>query len=79
MSTEPNPDVSLDEDCEAIRVRVSLALMVAGALELLTRLAREIDPELHQLLGSAHGQALHAMSRQRIRWRETRQAIRKRE
>ncbi len=69
----------LDRECEAIRAKVSVAFMVACALETQTRLARDLDPELHKLLGAAHGQALYIMCRHRAKLREARHAFRERE
>ena len=79
VTQEPTASVLSDEECEALRVRVSVAFMLAGALEVQTRLARDLDPELHKLLGSAHGQALHVMARGRARLREARRGSRERE
>jgi len=69
----------LAEDFEALRVKTSVAFMVAGAAEVLARIARDIDPELHKLLGAAHGQALHVMSRERNKLRAARRVIRERD
>lgn len=60
----------LDPERERLRVHAAVAFMVAGALEVQTRLARELDPELHKLLSAAHGQALHVMARERRKLQE---------
>lgn len=79
MSASPIPSVLLDEDCEAVRVKVSVAFMVAGALEVQTRLVRDIDPALHKLLSAAHGQALHVMACERAKLRNARRTFRERD
>jgi hypothetical protein len=73
------PAVLLDEGCEHLRVKVSVAFMLAGAVEVEARLARDIDAELHKLLTAAHGQALHVMSRERTKLRDVRRVIRERD
>ena len=73
------PPVLLDEGCEHLRVKVSVAFMLAGAVEVEARLARDVDPELHKLLTAAHGQALHVMSRERNKLRDARRVIRERD
>ena len=73
------PPVLLDQECEALRVNVSVAFMLSGALEVQTRLARDLDPELHRLLGAAHGQALFVMVRDRGKLRDARRAFGERE
>jgi hypothetical protein len=75
----PIPPALLDESCEQLRVRVSVAFMLAGAVEVEARLAVDIDPELHKLLAAAHGQALHVMSRERNKLRDARRVIRERD
>lgn len=69
----------LDQDYEAVRVKVAVAFMLAGALEVQTRLSRELDPDLHKLLSAAHGHALHVMARDRAKLREARRAFHERE
>jgi hypothetical protein len=77
--SEPIPAVLLAPECEAIRCRMSVAFMLGSALEVQTRLAADLDPELHRLLSSAHGQALHVMTRERAKLREARQNFHERE
>jgi hypothetical protein len=67
MSAAPDP--RFDPERERLRVRVSVAFMLAGALEVQARISRDLDPALHQLLVSAHGQALHVMAKARAELR----------
>jgi hypothetical protein len=74
VSASPTPNIPYGDDDEAVRVKMSVAFMVAGAVEVQARLSRDLDPELYKLLNAAHGQALHVMCRERMKLRDARRA-----